>query len=78
MLSPKLIERLTLGGRILERKDIGEKGLSVGDYFNGFGEVSQFEIFHELINAVGLWMTYPLGIEKQEFLRYWEGNLQKN
>jgi hypothetical protein len=78
MLSPKLIERLTLGGRILEKRDIGEKGLSVIDYFNTFGEVSQFEIFHELINAVGLWMTYPLGIEKKEFIRYWERNLQNN
>ena len=67
-----------MGGRILEKRDIGEKGLTVSDYLNTFGEVSQFEMFHELINAVGLWMTYPLGIEKQEFIRYWERNLQNN
>lgn len=78
-LSPMLLHRFILGGRILERSRIGDTGFSPISYYELNEEEFSFEVARDLNYAVGLWTAYPFGIETNEFMRFWDrGDLNKS
>ena len=71
---PSILARLRMGGLIQEQDNIGRDGQSLACYLDSFEGLDKIEVFKELNYAVGLWMTYPRGFDKYEFMEIWRRN----